>query len=255
MLLLWNVAAIALMSCVSLAEEKQIAVGTQLEKIKYPIADLTQKVKFYKEITSGVSLQWFIENSLLKKGKINYFGSNDYCIAFTSTAYPELIFTFSSKTKKPMFSRFERIDGRSDYEYMSRYLDLKGVLFEIQISLPKTIDKQKVFDKLCKDYPQIKPEFKKEDRSRSAAGCVLKTKGGRYTWNSADLYVSFTFADYAGVTGSNPSVVAMLKQEGKQFGVRKILIQDKKLLHRLVTTKKNEDKKAANAAQNAALDF
>ena len=245
-------AAFVLMGGTVFAGEQPITDEKQLEKIKYPIADLTQKVKFYKHITSGVSLQWFIEDCLQKKGRINYYGNSDYCIALESTAYPGLIFTFSSKTQNPAFSRFERIDNKSDYEYMSRYLDLKGVLFEVQISLPKTIDKGKVFAKLCKDHPGIKPVFTKQDVNKPAGGCVLKTKGGRYVWNGNKIYVSFTFADYAGVTGSNPYMVNMLKKEGQKFGVRKILIQDKILLDRLVTAKKN---KAANAAQDAALDF
>ena len=215
----------------------------------------TQGIKFYKHIRSGVSLQWFIEDSLSKKGEIKYYGKSDYCLAFTSTAYPGLVFTFSSGTQKPTFSRFEPIASNSDYQYMSQYLDLKGALFEIEISLQKNIDREKIFNKLCKDYPQIKPTFEKKDMNRPAGGCILKTKGGRYIWNGDEIYVSFTFADYAGVTGSNPYVVNMLKQEGQKFGVRTIMIQDKKLRNKLVTAKKEKDKNAADKAQDAALDF
>lgn len=215
----------------------------------------SQGIKFYKHIKSGVSLQWFIEDSLSKKCEIKFYGKSDYCQAFTSSAYPGLVFTFSSKTQKPVFRRFEPIASKSDYQYMGQYLDLKGVLFEIEISLPKKIDRKKVFGKLCKDYPQIKPVFKKQDMNKPAGGCVLKTKGGRYIWNGSDIYVSFTFADYAGVTGSNPYVVNMLKQEGQNFGVRTIMIQDKKLRDKYVTAPKNKDKKAADKAQDAALDF
>ena len=226
----------------------------ELESIKYPYADLPQKIKLYKHITSGVSLQWFIEDSLMKKGEINYCGHADFCQAFKSSAYPGVSFTFSSNTQKPAFSRFDTIYGKSDYEYMSRYLDLKGVLFEIQIGLPKNIDQKIIFNKLCKDYPQIKPIFKREDRNRNVGGCVLKTKGGRYIWENDAIYVSFTFADYGGVTGSNPYLVNRLKEEGKNFGVRSILIKDKKMIERFVTTKKASAQKAANAAQKAAQD-
>lgn len=232
-------------------------IGNGQNPVETGIASETssQGIKFYKHINSGVTLQWFIEDTLSKKGEIKYYGKSDYCQAFTSSAYPNLVFTFSSKTQKPAFRRFEPIASKSDYEYMGRYLDLNGVLFEIEIPLPKKIDQKKVFNKLCKDYPQIKPVFKKQDMNKPAGGCVLKTKGGRYIWNSSEIYVSFTFADYAGVTGSNPIVVNMLKEEGQNFGVRKIMIQDKKLRDKYVTAKKNEAKKAADKAQDASLDF
>lgn len=235
----------------ALAEEKQIIE----EKLNESDQDLTPKIKLYKHITSGVALHQFIEESLQKKGEINYCWHSNYCIAFKSSVYPDLVFIFSSSTREPAFSHFELIRNKSDYEYMSRYLDIKGKLLEIEISLPKTIDKEKVFSKLCKDYPQIKPIFEKKDVEKPVGDCVLKTTGGVYVWSNDEIYVSFTYADYAGVTGSIPYIVENLKKEGQNFGVRKILLQDRKLFKLLVADKKDDDKKAQETAQEAMLDF
>lgn len=239
--------------------DKLTGIKTEAEPkaLKYPTKDFADGIKLYKHIKSGITLEYFVWETLQKNGKIQSCGKGDYCQQYKSTIYPNVAFCFSSNRRNPNTGNIHTI---SEYYRLNRdWFDLKGVLFEIEISLPKKMDKQKVFDKLCQDYPQIKPTFEKKDMDRPAAGCVLKVKGGRYIWKTDDIQVSFTFADYAGVTGSNPRLVNMLKQEGQNFGVRQIVIRDKRLYKRFVTSKQEQVKAKENAAktaeENSALNF
>ena len=218
-----------------IAEEKKIKDTLEMmDSIKYSSPDGAPGIKLYKHLTSGISLQWFIEESLLKKGEVSYCWHSDYCIALKSSLYPDLDLIFSSSTSSPAFHHFERIRNKSDYKYMSRYLDLRGSLLGVEISLPEAIDKEKVFSKLCKDYPQIKPVFEKNDEKMRHGG--RSTTGEKYVWSNDVIYVSFTY-------------------EGQKYDDRrKILITDKKLFESLVTEKKEKDKKAQEAAQEAALE-
>ena len=235
----------------------KIKTETEERKLKYPSEDISGGVKLYKNIMSGISLEYFIWKTLQNKGKVRDVGTGSYSQQYKSTIYPDISFWFSSSRRKPKTGNISTV---AEYYRLNRdWFDLKGCLYEIEISLPKNIDEKKVFNKLCKDYPHIKPVFKKKDMNKQVGGCVLKAKGGRYIWEDDKVYVSFTFADYAGVTGSNPYLVNRLKQEGQDFGVRTIVIRDKKLLNQLVVKKIEKDKLATkakkDAAQNAALDF
>ena len=236
----------------------------------------SQGIKFYKHIKSGVSLQWFIEDSLSKKGEIKFYGKSDYCLAFTSSAYPGLVFTFSSRTQKPAFSRFEPIASKSDYQYMGQYLDLKGVLCEVEISLPGNIDSKKIYQKYCNEYPQIKPVLKPNNYEKpipvppQAYGYRMKFKGkrGQYLWKNDKVLISFFFLDKPEiiVSGPDPDKVEILRRtleeqqsEMRSMCIRKVLIRDEKLYHRFVASKiekaKNAIKAKEEAAQKAELDF
>ena len=246
-----------------IAEQKRVEMQKRLDKIKYSSADLAHGMKLYKHITSGISLKWFLLETLLKEGKIQSAGGSDYYQSYKSTLYPDVIFSFSSDKRNP---NVRSIDTIPEYNRIYRDLDLKGCLIEVDISFPENIDSKKIYQKFCKEYPHIKPTLNQKVIERAADspgayGYRVKIKTGEYTWKNNDVYISFSFTEIAGVTGPDPDKVNMLNElfKSNQPGIKKVLIRDEKLHKSFIISKREKekiaDKAAKDAEQNSALDF
>lgn len=256
-----------------IAEQKLKAKSKleKLEEIKYLSKDLAHGMKLFKHLTSGISLEWFMLETLSKDGQIRCHGVGNYFLILSSTAYPNVRFKFSSNKKVPEIP--ENINW-SNYN-QKNLSDQQGVLFEVEISLPGNIDSKKIYQKYCNEYPQIKPIFKPNNYEKpipvppQAYGyrMKIKSKRGQYLWKNDKAYISFSFADKPEimVSGPDPDNVEILKrtferqQQEMGMGIRKVLVRDEKLYERFIGSKIKNDKNAAKAkeeaAQNSALDF
>ena len=261
-----------------LEEEKRIAERRQLAEqkmkgIKYPSPDFAHGIKLYKHLTSGISLEWFVLETLSKDGQIKCLGRGNYLLMLSSTAYPNVRFNFASNSQTP-----EILENINWSNYNQKGLaGLKGVLFEVEVSLAGSIDSKMIYQKYCKEYPEIKPILKQNNDEKpiplppgaygSGYRMKIKSQRGNCLWKNDKVYVSFSFVDKPEiiVTGPDPNDVEILKrtferqQQEMGMGIRKILLRDEELYHRFVTSKiekeKNAIKAKEDAAQKAALDF
>ena len=252
-------------------EEQRRIAEQKMKNIKYASPDLIHGMKLYKHLTSGISLEWFILETLSKDGQIKCLGKGNYFLILSSTAYPGVTFKFSSNKKDSEMT--ENINW-SKYNQMN-LSDPQGVLFEVEISLPGNIDSKKIYQKYCNEYPQIKPVLKQNNYEKpipvpsQARGyrMKIKSKRGQCLWKNDRVYISFSFVDKPEimVSGPDPDNVEMLKrtferqQQEMGMGIRKVLIRDEKLSRCFVASKiekeKNAIKAKEDAVQKAALDF
>ena len=133
-----------------LVEEKRLA--EEQKKFKFPYTDITnQHIKFYKHISSGISLEWFVREIKGEVGfaneKMKYVG-----ILLRRFSWPDVEFFFGTET---LLSRREWEGGiwGSDKNFAIP----KGGLVACRITLPaERVTAKDVIEKYDREFPGTK---------------------------------------------------------------------------------------------------